>query len=187
MMQSFSTTPDPEVSTTDDSVISGQYFKVSVAATAGNITTTDIIFTFNTLSDTDTTKIIEDSAGNDIDLVNSGTNYTLNVDIDTSTTVITNATIVGSTLVLTSSVELQSTNTTGGGGFSVTGSDSTVYTITSVDVNGSTITITLDSSVTPTDNGTYSYDPDSTSALSVINIHDVSLDDHHKCSIQTRL
>ena len=171
----FGTSTGDIADDTTTGTISGQYFKVSVGVAAGNITTTDIIFTFNTLSDTDTTKIIEDSAGNDIDLVNSGTNYTLNVDIDTSTTVITNATIVGSTLVLTSSVELKSANATGGGGFTVTGSDSTVYTITSVDVNGSTITITLDSSVTPTNNGTYSYAPDS--ALSVINIHDVSLGD----------
>ena len=127
------------------------------------------------MSDTDTTKIIEDSAGNDIDLVNSGTNYTLEVAIDTSTTTITNATIVGSTLVLTSSIELNAANTTGGGGFSVTGSDSTAYTIDSVDVSGFTITITLDSNVAPTNKGTYSYDPGSTSALSVTNIHNVSL------------
>ena len=95
--------------------------------------------------------------------------------IDTSTTTITNATIVGSTLVLTSSIELNAANTTGGGGFSVTGSDSTAYTIDSVDVSGFTITITLDSNVAPTNKGTYSYDPGSTSALSVTNIHNVVL------------
>ena len=58
----FGTSTGDIADDTTTGTISGQYFKVSVAATAGNITTTDIIFTFNTLSDTDTTKIIEDSA-----------------------------------------------------------------------------------------------------------------------------
>ena len=49
----------------------------------------------------------------------------------------------------------------------------TAYTIDSVDVSGFTITITLDSNVAPTNKGTYSYDPGSTSALSVTNIHNV--------------
>ena len=50
----------------------------------------------------------------------------------------------------------------GAGGFAVTGSDSTVYTVYSVAVSGTTITLTFAAGTAPKKRGTYSYTKDST-------------------------
>ena len=113
-------TGDSTDDTTTTTTISGRYFLVSVEANSGIKTETDITFTFSTLSTT--TGTITDSSNKSIDLVNSGTDYTVAVDINTSTPSITNAIIVDNKLVLTSPPEL---TTTGGGGFVVTGKDET--------------------------------------------------------------
>ena len=165
-------TGDSTDDTTTTTTISGRYFLVSVEANSG---IKDITFTFSTLSTT--TGTITDSSNKSIDLVNSGTDYTVAVDINTSTPSITNAIIVDNKLVLTSPLEFQnSSTTTGGGGFVVTGKDETdAYLISGVDVSGFTITITFDSLVTPANSGTYSYTPDG--IFSVTTTHSVSLGD----------
>ena len=70
--------------------------------------------------------------------------------------------IVNNTLVLTSSLSLESASVTGTGGFTVTGSDSVVYTVSSVVVSGTTITLTLPTGIVLTTRGTYSYTKNST-------------------------
>ena len=91
-----------------------------------------------------------------------GTTITLDVAVDTVDPSISSSEIVNSTLVLTSSLALDGASVTGTGGFTVTGSDSTVYTVSSVVVSGTTITITLDlaAGTVPKKRGTYSYRKD---------------------------
>ena len=149
---------DPSVITTDDTtVISGRYFIASVDPDEGLLTESAVTYTFEVLS----SEGITDGVPNSFDGTDGATT-TLDITIDTLDPQIISSEIVNSTLVLTSSLALDGASVTGTGGFTVTGSDSTVYTVSSVVVSGTTITITLDlaAGTVPKKRGTYSYRKD---------------------------
>ena len=149
--------------TTDTTTISGQYFRVTVSPKAALRTnssgTPPVEYTFEILS----SGSITDGANNAFDST-TGAATTLDIAVDTLDPLITSTEIVDDKLVLTSSLSLVDATVTGTGGFTVTGSDSTVYTVSSVAVSGTTITITLTlpTGTTPTNRGTYSYTKNTT-------------------------
>ena len=147
------------ISTTDTTEVSGQYFSVSIDPNddLNSNGTPAVTYTFEVLS----SEGIIDEASNSFDGMD-GEATTLDVEVDTLTPLILDAEIVNKTLVLTSSISLETASVIGAGGFAVTGSDSTVYTVYSVAVSGTTITLTFAAGTAPKKRGTYSYTKNST-------------------------
>ena len=147
------------ISTTDTTEVSGQYFSVSIDPNddLNSNGTPAVTYTFEVLS----SEGIIDEASNSFDGMD-GEATTLDVEVDTVTPLILDAEIVNKTLVLTSSISLKTSSVIGAGGFAVKGSDSTVYTVYSVAVSGTTITLTFAAGTNPKKRGTYSYTKNST-------------------------
>ena len=149
---------NPKVITTNDTTISGRYFIVSVDPDEGLLTESAVTYTFEVLS----SEGITDGVPNSFDGTDGATT-TLDITIDTLDPQIISSEIVSDKLVLTSSLALEGASVTGTGGFTVTGSDSVAYPVSNVDVNGTTITITLTlpaGTLFPTKRGTYLYNKD---------------------------
>ena len=147
------------ISTTDTTTVSGQYFSVSIDPNddLNSTASTAVTYTFEVLSSNG----IIDEASNSF-VGTGGASTTLDVEVDTLNPLVIDAETVNKTLVLTSSLSLETASVIGAGGFAVTGSDSTVYTVYSVAVSGTTITLTFSAGTTPTKRGTYSYTKNST-------------------------
>ena len=114
--------------------------------------TPPVAYTFEVLS----SEGITDAANNDFDKT-LGATPTLDIIVDTLDPSIIETEVIGNTIVLTLSLSVETASVTGTGGFTVTGSDSVAYPVSSVVVNGTTVTLTLPTGTTPTKRGTYSY------------------------------
>ena len=81
-VEAFDSSDVSQGSTTTAATVSGDYFVVSVIPSDQKKTDTNITYSFEVVVDTSTG--IVDEVGNPIDLANSGTDYTLDVVIDTT-------------------------------------------------------------------------------------------------------
>ena len=148
------------VSTTDITEVSGQYFSVSIDPNDDLYTDTTatppVTYTFEILS----SEGIADGASNSFD-VTGGAATTLDITVDTFYPQIIRTEVIDNTIVLTLSLSVETASVTGTGGFTVSGSDSTAYPVSNVEVSGTIITLTLPTGTVPTKRGPYSYSKDS--------------------------
>ena len=147
--------------TTDTTTISGQYFRVFVdpkdALRTNSTGTPPVEYTFEVLS----SGSITDAANNDFDKT-LGATPTLDIAVDTLDPSIIKTEVIDDTIVLTLSLSVETASVTGTGGFTVTGSDSVAYPVSSVMVSGTTITLALPTNTVPTKRGPYSYESNDT-------------------------